>query len=272
MRRRGSFRRARVAVLPVLVAGMTQVGVESLSAQIDPPVPALMEANFLLSVGEIVDAARWQDAERVVGSTGETKISESSQTQYDLLYVPRVVEGRSLSPGDMVQFFRLDRRIEDPATNELLGSLLLPTGIGLVDSLAGETARVRVTDAFYPILMGDLVRVVTEGGGTWPTAVSIVGAPGGRIAAFQVEKAIHAPFDELFLRPEIAGSTSPGQVVELYRPGEVRGGVRLPDTILGKAMVVRAEGPVASAVTYELERADLGPGDHYRPVPADAGD
>ena len=40
--------------------------------------------------------------------------------------------------------------------------LLLPTGIGIVDSLAGETARVRVSDAFHPILVGDGVRIVTD--------------------------------------------------------------------------------------------------------------
>jgi hypothetical protein len=265
-----STHRCGPGAIPLVLAGALLLGgVDSLNAQVTPPLPALLESDYLLSVGEVVDPARWRGAETVVGSTGETKISDRSQTQNDLLYVPRVVEGRSLEPGDLVQFFRLDRRIDDPTTHELLGSLLLPTGMGVVDSLAGETARVRVTDAFHPILMGDHVRVVTDAAGTWPTAISVAGAPGGRIAAFQEEKAIHPSFDRLFLRPEVAGSTAPGQVVELYRPGPVRDGVQLPETVLGKAMIVRAEGPIAAAVTYQLERADLAPGDLYRPVPPD---
>ncbi|MGH7565559.1 MAG: hypothetical protein ACREK2_01895 [Gemmatimonadota bacterium] len=272
MRRRRSCLRGSGAVLPVLVAGLTLAGADSLSAQIEPPLPALLEADFLLSVGEVVDPARWRDAETVVGAMAETMVTDRSQTQFDLVYVPRVVEGRSLSPGDMVQFFRLERRIDDPTTREPLGTLLLPTGVGRVDSLAGETARVRVTDAFHAIVVGDRVRIVTDTVESWPTAIAVVGTPGGRVVAFQEEKAIHPSFDRLFLRPEIAGSVSPGQVVELYRPGPVRDGVRLPDLVLGKAMVVRAEAGIAAAVTYELERADLAPGDLYRPVPADDGD
>lgn len=272
MRRRRSCRSGSGALLPALVAGLTLTGAESLSAQIDPPLPALLEADYLLSVGEVVDAGRWGDAEMVVGAKAETIVTDRSQTQFDLVYVPRVVEGRSLSSGDVVQFFRLERPIDDPTTREPLGTLLLPTGFGRVDSLAGETARVRVTDAFYAIVVGDRVRIVTDAVGDWPAAIAVAGVPGGRVVAFQEEKAIHPPFDKLFLRPEIAGSVSPGQVVELYRPGPVRDGVRLPDLILGKAMVVRAEGGTAAAVTYELERADLGPGDLFRPVPALDGD
>lgn len=269
MRRRRSCRRGMV--LPVLLAGLTLAAVESLSAQIDPPVPALLEADFLLSVGEVVDAGRWHDAETVVGATTETRVTERSQTQFDLVHVPRIVEGRSLSEGDLVQFFRLERRIDDPATGEPLGTLLLPTGVGRVDSLAAETARVRVTDAFHAIVVGDRVRIVTDDTGSRPAAIVAAGEPGGRVVAFQEEKAIHPPFDRLFLRPEIAGSVSPGQVVELYRPGPVRDGVRLPDLVLGKAMVVRGGG-IAAAVTYELDRADLAPGDLYRPIPPDGGD
>ena len=143
------------------------------------PIPALLEPDFLLSVGEVVDPATWRDAERIVGTAGETMIMDRSNAQYDLVYVPSVVEGRSLSPGDAVQLFRLDRRIYDPATREPLGRLLLPTGIGIVDSLAGETARVRVSDAFHPILVGDGVRIVTDAMETWPAAVSQAGGAGG---------------------------------------------------------------------------------------------
>ena len=234
-------------------------------AQSEAPVRALLEPGFLLSVGEVVDAARWQDAEAVVGAAGETMVTDRSQTQYDLVHVPRVVEGRSLALGDVVQFFRLERRIDDPVTGEPLGRLLLPTGVGRVEALDGETAAARVTDAFHAVLVGDRVRVVTDSDITAP-APAFAGGPGGRVVTFQEEKAIHPPFDKLFLRPDAAGSTAPGQVIELYRPGPVRDGVQLPDVVLGKAMVVRAGATVVAAVTYELEGPDLAPGDLYRPV------
>ena len=244
-------------------------GVGRAQAQTGPPPTALLEAEYLLSVGEVVDAARWQDAETVVGAAAETMVTDRSQTQFDLLYVPRVVEGRTLVPGDVIQFFRLDRRIDDPTTREPLGTLLLPTGVGRVDSLGGETATVRATHAFHPILLGDRVRLV---GGTVGSVagVGVGGSSAGRVVAFQEEKAIHPPFDKLFLRPETGDPVAPGQVVELYRPGPVRDGVRLPEVILGRAMVVRSGG-IAAAVSFELERPDLAPGDLYRSVLPAAG-
>jgi hypothetical protein len=252
-------------VLLSLVLALASAG--SIRAQAGPPVQALLEPEYLFSVGEVVDAARWRSAGAVVGAAGETMVTDRSQTQYDLVHVPRVVDGRSLVTGDLVQFFRLERRIDDPVTGEPLGTLLLPTGVGRVESLDGETAGVRVTDAFHAIVVGDLVRVVTEANDA-PVA-GFAGDARGRVVAFQDEKAIYPPFEKIFLRPEVAGSTAPGQVVELYRPGPVRDGVQLPDLVLGRAMVVRAEGGIAAAVTYELERPDLAPGDRFRPVPAD---
>jgi hypothetical protein len=264
MRRHPLPIRARFLVLAVV---LTSAG--SVRAQVEPPVQALLEPEYLLSVGEVVDAARWRNAETVVGAVGETMVTDRSQTQYDLVHVPRVVEGRALAAGDLVQFFRLERRVDDPVTGETLGTLLLPTGAGRVELLDGETAGVRVTDAYHAIVVGDLVRQVTLEDAE-ARAAGFAGGAGGRVVAFQEEKAIHPPFDKLFLRSEIAGSTAPGQVVELYRPGAVRDGVRLPDLVLGKAMVVRGGGGIAAAVTYELERPDLTPGDLYRPLAADA--
>ena len=266
--------RSEMSRLPVLrrtsplVLALALAGAGQARAQDEAPVQALLEPEYLLSVGELVDAARWRNAEAVVGAVGETMVTDRSQTQFDLVHVPRVVEGRSLVTGDLVQFFRLERRIDDPVTGEALGTLLLPTGVGRVESLDGETAAVRVTDAFHAIVVGDRVRVVPEAD-VEARLDGLAGGPGGKVVAFQEEKAIHPPFDKLFLRPEVAGSTAPGQVVELYRPGPVRDGVQLPDLVLGKAMVVRAGGGIVAAVTYELERPDLAPGDLYRPVATD---
>ena len=89
------------------------------SARSQSPVPAaLLEPGHLLSVGEIVDPDDWRDAESVLGEAGESRVAAPTETQYDLLYVPLVVAGRTLAPGDHLQTFRLDRRIHDPSTHE----------------------------------------------------------------------------------------------------------------------------------------------------------
>src|SRR5688500_15560197 len=88
----------------VLVLAFARPG--SVRAQDEAPVQALLEPEYLLSVGEVVDAERWRNAEAVVGAVGETMVTDRSQTQFDLVHVPRVVEGRSLVAGDLVQCFR----------------------------------------------------------------------------------------------------------------------------------------------------------------------
>jgi len=255
--------RSGLALAAGLAAALAGPGAGALAAQSETPLPALLEPDFLLSVGEVVDPGSWHDAETVVGAAGGAIVGEHSHTVFDLLYVPAVVAGRSLTPGDRVQTFRLARPIDDPATGERLGSLLLPTGVARVEDVEGEIARVRITDAFQPVLVGDRVRMADGSGEAWAGG----GAPGsgaGRIVAFQEEKAVHPTFDILFLRSEVAGALAAGQVVELYRPGEVRYGTRQPDRGLGKAMVVRVEGPLAAAVVFALAGPELEPGDLYR--------
>ena len=266
---KGMVPRPGLGVAVVFMVALAGPGIEPLRGQTEVPLPALLEPEFLLSVGEIVDPANWRDAGTVLGTAGGEIVAEHTLTVFDLLYVPHVVEGRALGPGDRVQLFRLDRAIEDPETGEWLGDLLLPTGVARVEDVQGEVARVRVTDAFQAILVGDRIRVV-EGDAGWSGTTGVAGSGGGRVVAFQEEKAVHPTFDTLFLRPEVAGALAAGQVVELFRPGRVRDGTRLPDRVLGKAMVVRAHGPLAEAVTFELKGSDLSPGDLYRAVSSDA--
>jgi hypothetical protein len=234
-------------------------------------VPAFREPDFLLSVGAIVDTAGHQPFALVLGAEGELGIRDRSLTAADRVFVPSVVDGRPLRFDDAVQFFRLARRITDPATREAMGQLLVPTGVGRVDSLAGAVVRVRVTDAFLPILIGDGVRAVTETDTILPLPAATPGGAEGHVVAFQQDKAIHPPFDILFLRQSRPGVLAAGEIVLLYRPGPVADGRSLPDILLARGMVVRADGLVAAAVLTETYRSDLAVGDRYRrevtPIP-----
>lgn len=232
--------------------------------QTDAAVPALTEPDFLLSVGSLVDPAG-MDSAAVLGAEKESATRGQILTASDRLYVPAVVGGGPLIVGDWVQMFRITRTIRDPLTDEPLGRLLLPTGVGQVDSLAGATVRVRVSDAYHPILIGDRVRAITEGDTTLATAAAgWMGPAEGQILAFQQEKAIHPPFDILFLAQPQDGALAPGEVVLLYRPGPAVEGLQLPEEIIGRAMVVRPQGRVAAAVVTESYRSDLAVGDRYR--------
>lgn len=263
------MRRSLIVSL-VLVASLSA---RPLWAQIDAgtAVPALSEPDFLLSVGAIVDTAGHRPFAIVLGAEGELGIRDRSLTASDRLFVPSVVDGRPLRFDDAIQFFRLTRRISDPVTQEALGRLLVPTGVGRVDSLAAGTVRVRVTDAFLPILIGDGVRAIVDADTVPYLQAAAPGNAEGHVVAFQQEKAIHPPFDVLFLRQSRPGALARGETVLLYRPGPMVDETRLPDIILARAKIVRPDGLLAAAVLTETYRSDLAAGDRYRreeaPIP-----
>ena len=239
-------------------------GVAAAQSASEPPTPALLEPVALLSTARIVDPDVFGGEGVILGTTRELAIRDQSLAPPDQVFVPRNLRGRALVPGDLVQFYRLDRRILDPWTGERLGRMLVPTGIGAVDSLAAEVARVRLTHGFLPVLIGDFARPVEEADTVATLAPLVVAGVEGPVVASQEEKAILPPFDRIFLRAPAPFGLSPGQVVLVYRPGSVEGGRQLPDVAIGRAMVVRVEGRIAAAALYETYRSDLALGDHFR--------
>ena len=236
-----------------------------LSAQSDPASTGPWEApEFLLSVGRIVEHERGAEAATILGAERELAIPDQSLTLADRVFVPVVLNGRRLEADDTVQFFRLARRVEDPVTRQALGWLEVPTGVGRVDSLAGDVARVRITLAYLPILVDDAVRAVTAADTSSAESALASGSTGGHVVTFQAEKAIHPPYDILFLTLPAPFALAPGTVVVLYRPGPIVKGDRLPDIDLGRAVVVDSDERFAAAVLTESVRSDLEAGDRYR--------
>jgi hypothetical protein len=258
-----SVHRALALIGPAL-AGAALATAAAAQDSTEPPIPALLEPTFLLSTGRIVDPGDFRGEGVILGTTRELALRDQSLTAPDRVFVPRNLRSRRLEPGDVVQFYRIERRILDPWTGERLGRLLLPTGLGTVDSLGGEVARVRLTHGFLPVLIGDYARPV-EAADTVPHLLAArVQAVEGPVVASQDEKAILPPFDRIFLRAPTPLALAPGQVVLLYRPGPFEDGRRLPDVAIGRAMVVRVEDRIAAAVLYETYRSDLAPGDRFR--------
>lgn len=261
----------RARLLPVAaaiafaaVSAEAQVAVEADPAEEGMP-DALLEPVFLLSVGEIVGPSEYHPETVVLGSEKEGSIEDRSLTVFDRLYVPRIVEGRPLEPGDRVRFFRIEHPVVDPDTGEPVGRVLAPTGVGLVEELEAEVARVVVVHAYAPVLIGDGVGAVTVADTTFGTAAAVETTAAGYVLAFQREGAIHPLFDRLFLRV-VAGRPAAGDLVELYREGPVRGGRRLPDVVLGRARIVRVDGEIAAAVVTRNDRSDLAVGDLFREI------
>jgi hypothetical protein len=234
---------------------------------LEPPIPALLEPSFLLSTARIVASEEFRGDGTILGAVREMAIRDQSLTASDQVFVPHPLRGQVLQIGDAIQFYRLERRINDPVTSERLGWLLIPTGIGNVDSLTGQVARARVTHAFHPILVGDYARAVLESDTLVAAFIPGVAPAEGHVVALQQEKAIVPPFDRFLVRTGEPGTLVPGEVVRIYRPGPVEAGRSLGDVVIGHAMVIRAEGDIAAVVLFDLIRSDLAPGDLFRRVP-----
>jgi hypothetical protein len=236
-----------------------------------PPVPALLEPTFLLTTPRIVDEDVADEHEIILGTTRELAIQDQSLTSPDQVFVPPVLSGRALGLGDVIQFYRLERRLSDPWSGEPLGRLMRPTGIGVVDSLAAETARVRLTHGFQPVLIGDFARPVEES----DTLVTRTASPSafaeGPMVGSPDDQAILPPFDTIFVRSGEREELAPGDVILLDRPGPEVDGRRLPDVPIARAMVVRVDGRLAAAVLIETFRSDLTPGDRFRREVPDGG-
>ncbi len=238
-----------------------------------PDLRAVAEPAFLLSLPWLEPPGTDLDEARVLGAEREGVTSDRSLTTWDRVFLPLVVGGRRLVPGDAVQFYRVGHAAEDPETRERLGRVAVPSAVAVVDSLAGDVSRALVTDAFAPVLVGDLARTVTEADSTWAPAPDPrpIGAE-GLVVAFQVEKATVPPLDRLFVRRTAGPPPAPGDRLLLYRPGPIREGRRLPDLVMGWALVVRTQGDVALAVLIEADRSDLSVGDLFREVSPDPED
>lgn len=246
-------------------AALVAAGAAPAQAQQGPPVPALLEPTFLLATPRIVDGDDFRGEGEILGSTRELAIRDQSLTAPDRVFVPRTLRGRLLAPGDVVQFYRIERVLTDPWTGERLGRLFRPTGIGSVDSIAADVARVRITHGFHPVQVGDYARAVEQA----DTLVTVRSGPApgvaeGPVVASPDDQAILPPFERIFLRTAHPHELSPGDVVAIDRPGEVVNGARLPDVSIARAMVVRVEGRIVAAVITEMARSDLVPGDRFR--------
>lgn len=259
--------RSRIALRAAFLVLIGFAAVPAAAQDSVAPIPALLEPTFLLSVGRIVDADQHRGDAVILGSTRELAIRDQSLTTPDLVFVPRELRGRLLMTGDIVQFYRIERVVLDPWSGERLGRILVPTGIGTVDSVSGDNARVRISHGFLPILIGDFARPVAEIDTlpAWSSAPAPSGSlVEGAVVAFEEDKAIVPPFDRIFLRASETSALVPGDVVLVDRPGPVVDGRRLPDVAIGRAMVVIAEGRLATAVLYETYRSDIVPGDRFR--------
>lgn len=253
---------SRVLVALVLLLASAAPAAAQVERSPDVTYASVFDPGVLLSVGWLDREREHRDAARVLASAHEGAIEERSLTKFDRLFVPREIDGRALQRGDRVQLFRADRPVVDPETDEPVGELVLATGVAEVDSLAGEVARAVVREAFRPVLVGDRVRRLPA------TATAPTSTPAdaeGYVVAFETPSTLQPPLSVLFLRTT-RGALAPGDVVELYRPGEERNGRRLADARLGLAVAVRLDGGIVAAVLSDLYRADLAPGVRFREV------
>lgn len=255
-------RAAGIVLLGLIVA--TPAAAQEATA---PPVPALLRPDALLSVGRLVDPDL--DPPLVLGSEKEGTIRDRSLTVFDRVYVPLVVDGRPLEPGDRLRTFRLRHRVVDPVTGAPAGRVLDPTGVVVVDSLAREVAVARIEHAFGAVQVGDGIEAVSPADTMALESVPARSGVEGYVLGFQAAKELHPTYDVAFLRLGSPAALAPGATVHVVAPRETLDGREGPQVLVGRAMVVRVHGDVAAAMLYRVRRSDLRSGLIFRSVDPD---
>ncbi|MEZ4415096.1 MAG: LysM peptidoglycan-binding domain-containing protein [Gemmatimonadota bacterium] len=154
------------------------------------PVDAFQAAGWLLEVDEPTGAIGRVQTFSVASGVRSTRMTAQP---FDLLHV-RLDNPVAVRPGDMLQTFRIERRIKD------LGDVVVPTGVLEVLRLEGDGVVAEVAEEYQPLRLGDWVKVPEPFGlraGVTPEATGQM--LDTRILAFQRQHELQLLGDVMFL-------------------------------------------------------------------------
>jgi nucleoid-associated protein YgaU len=238
-------------------AAETDYGSESLT---DDPADVVRissaETTGFITSAQLESAASVVDAvpERVMLSHG------------DQVYIG--VGGPDVTIGDQFSVFRAREKVFDPDTGRLLGYHVDMLGWVEVDETHAETSLASIRLSASEIEIGDRVirrepPLLDVAVGSSPQGVD------GRISFFPSSRVMMGSIDYVYLNRGELDGLEIGSPLEVYRIGWVaneparRTKVEVPDRVIAKLLVVRAQSETAVAVVTHTE-TELELGDRFR--------
>lgn len=186
-------------------------------------------------------------------------------SQEDQVYIG-LGEGE-VEVGDQLTVIRTHEKVFDPDTGVLLGYHVDFLGWVEVQQTMPETALARIGMSTGGLMEGD--RVIPRE--PLPAEVALKASPDveGKISFFPQSRVVIGYHDFVYLNRGTFDGLEVGSPLDVYRPGYsaeevVRDEqVQVPDSVIGRLVVVRAEGE--SAVAWVMRsRTELALGDRFR--------
>jgi hypothetical protein len=178
------------------------------------------------------------------------------------------VGGPDVTIGDQFSVFRAREKVFDPDTGRLLGYHVDMLGWVEVDETHAETSLASIRLSASEIEIGDRVirrepPLLDVAVGSSPQGVD------GRISFFPSSRVMMGSIDYVYLNRGELDGLEIGSPLEVYRIGWVaneparRTKVEVPDRVIAKLLVVRAQSETAVAVVTHTE-TELELGDRFR--------
>ncbi len=213
-------------------------------------------AGFVAPAGEVPLVGRLM--EREYQSVVDTRMTPQLNL-YDRVYVR--VDPRAVEVGDRLHFLREGRQIDRRRR------VYLPTGVGTVAALDGETATVVIVGMYDQVEPGDVV-IPRE---AFPArAAGQAGAVSadlqGKILAFEEDRPLQRTESILFLDIGRSAGVSVGDEFEAYEPPTRRNWGTRPLLPVARMQVVRVTEGTASVRVTELEQPRIAVGQSVRRV------
>ena len=172
---------------------------------------------------------------------------------YDRVFVR--VDPAAVEVGDRLQFVREGRTVGRA------GRVYLPTGMGTVAAMDGETATVVIVRMFDRLEVGDIVLPVERfplSTGVHPQEVEA--DLQGRILAFSDSHPVQRTEDVIFLDVGSDAGVALGDVFEVFTPPEPRDWGTRPEVPVARVQIVKVTAGTASGRVTELAQPNIAVG------------
>ena len=245
---------------------------EAAVAEVAAPAEVVIPVNTYGGARSFIAVSETQ----ALGTLVEAPENRDLLAEGDVVYL-EMKDLAAVAPGQRLELLEVGERVYHPVTGELMGAQVNHQGFAEVTGITPEVAVAIIKDSRIEIQRGSRVRLYTEPPRAVPLKKAtadlqgfIVSADEGKLALSQLD-VIHVDLgamDNLEVGNELE-IFRPQQIVRSERPIkqlDANNFVALPDTQLGRAVVIEVQEGSAAALVTTVGTLPLQRGDQVRTV------
>jgi LysM repeat protein len=252
----------RLVIIPAYPEAKAQTGVETDNQQITPPTLKTEELIKIKSTGS--GDGFILTNEDSLGILVDSVDNRILLTKDDVVFL-KMNDLSRVTVGDTYGLFERGKKIKDPHTNKLVGTMMYNLGFLQITEINGETVIAKIGNVFREIARGAEIfeyipqrkEITLQRGSTDKS---------GYIIAARDEKGTFSTNDIVFVNLGSDDGLVSGNLFYISRPRKVSdeviktaGEVNLPDAVLGAAITIETKAKTASAIIIKsVDAAFIG--------------